>query len=105
MSDSIPSSGYHLPPLPWLRAFEAAARHSSFTAAAEELNLTQAAVSHQVRSLEKHLGVTLFERLPRSLRLTEMGAAYLPPLRTLTVLVGPVRPLGAAPDEMRTSAA
>lgn len=81
MSDSVTSSGYHLPPLPWLRAFEAAARHSSFTAAAEELNLTQAAVSHQVRSLEKHLGVTLFERLPRSLRLTEMGAAYLPPLR------------------------
>ncbi len=81
MSDSAPPSGYHLPPLPWLRAFEAAARHSSFTAAAEELNLTQAAVSHQVRSLEKHLGVTLFERLPRSLRLTEMGAAYLPPLR------------------------
>ena len=81
MSDSLPSSGYHLPPLPWLRAFEAAARHSSFTAAAEELHLTQAAVSHQVRSLEKHLGVVLFERLPRSLRLTEMGAAYLPPLR------------------------
>lgn len=81
MSDSLAPSGYHLPPLPWLRAFEAAARHSSFTAAAEELNLTQAAVSHQVRSLEKHLGVTLFERLPRSLRLTEMGAAYLPPLR------------------------
>lgn len=81
MPDTLPPTGYHLPPLPWLRAFEAAARHSSFTAAAEELNLTQAAVSHQVRSLEKHLGVTLFERLPRSLRLTEMGAAYLPPLR------------------------
>jgi LysR family transcriptional regulator, glycine cleavage system transcriptional activator len=73
--------GYQLPPLPWLRAFEAAARHSSFTLAASELNLTQAAVSHQVRSLEKHLGVTLFERLPRNLRLTEIGAAYLPPLR------------------------
>lgn len=81
MSEPSHPSGYHLPPLPWLRAFEAAARHSSFTAAAEELHLTQAAVSHQVRSLEKHLGVTLFERLPRSLRLTEMGAAYLPPLR------------------------
>lgn len=70
-----------LPPLVWLRAFEAAARLSSFTAAARELNLTQAAVSYQVRSLEKHLGVTLFERLSRSLRLTEIGAAYLPPLR------------------------
>lgn len=70
-----------LPPLPWLRAFEAAARHRSFTAAAQELNLTQAAVSHQVRSLEKYLGVALFERLARTLRLTEIGSAYLPPLR------------------------
>ena len=70
-----------LPPLPWLRAFEAAARHSSFTAAAAELNLTPAAVSHQVRSLERHLGVVLFERLARTLRLTEMGNAYTPPLR------------------------
>jgi LysR family glycine cleavage system transcriptional activator len=74
-------TAYDLPPLPWLRAFEAAARHQSFTAAALELNLTQAAVSHQVRSLEKYLGVTLFERLARTLRLTEIGTAYLPPLR------------------------
>ena len=81
MNDHNPFAGYQLPPLAWLRAFEAAARHQSFTLAATELNLTQAAVSHQVRSLEKHLGVTLFERLPRSLRLTEKGAAYLPPLR------------------------
>jgi LysR family transcriptional regulator, glycine cleavage system transcriptional activator len=81
MTDIHLTSGYQLPPLPWLRAFEAAARHSSFTLAAAELNLTQAAVSHQVRSLEKHLGVVLFERLPRNLRLTEIGAAYLPPLR------------------------
>jgi LysR family glycine cleavage system transcriptional activator len=72
---------YDLPPLVWLRAFEAAARHQSFTAAAQELNLTQAAVSHQVRSLEKYLGVVLFERLARTLRLTEIGSAYLPPLR------------------------
>ncbi|MBL0371660.1 LysR family transcriptional regulator [Rhizobium sp. KVB221] len=81
MNDQNPLAGYQLPPLAWLRAFEAAARHQSFTLAASELSLTQAAVSHQVRSLEKHLGVTLFERLPRSLRLTEKGAAYLPPLR------------------------
>jgi LysR family transcriptional regulator, glycine cleavage system transcriptional activator len=72
---------YDLPPLVLLRAFEAAARHQSFTAAAKELNLTQAAVSHQVRSLEKYLGVVLFERLARTLRLTEIGSAYLPPLR------------------------
>jgi LysR family glycine cleavage system transcriptional activator len=81
MNDRNSFPGYQLPPLNWLRAFEAAARHESFTLAAAELSLTQAAVSHQVRSLERHLGVTLFERLPRSLRLTEKGAAYLPPLR------------------------
>jgi LysR family transcriptional regulator, glycine cleavage system transcriptional activator len=81
MSEPQSPPPYDLPPLAWLRAFEAAARHSSFTAAAQELNLTQAAVSHQVRSLEKHLGVMLFERLARTLRLTEMGTAYLPPLR------------------------
>ncbi len=69
---------YQLPPLTWLRAFEAAARLSSFTAASAELSLTQAAVSHQVRSLERHLGFPLFERLPRSLRLNDMGRAYLP---------------------------
>lgn len=72
---------YQLPPLVWLRAFEAAARHSSFTAAAEELNLTQSAVSHQVRSLEKHLGFPLFVRLARSVGLTDLGNAYLPPVR------------------------
>ena len=81
MSEPQSPPPYDLPPLAWLRAFEASARHSSFTAAAQELNLTQAAVSHQVRSLEKHLGVMLFERLARTLRLTEMGTAYLPPLR------------------------
>jgi LysR family glycine cleavage system transcriptional activator len=72
---------YQLPPLAWLRAFEAAARHGSFTAASTELHLTQAAVSHQVRSLERHLGFPLFERLPRNLRLTDMGGAYLPSIR------------------------
>jgi len=72
---------YSLPPLNWLRAFEASARHLSFTAAARELNLTATAVSHQVRSLEQALGYPLFERLARSLRLTEMGAAYVPDVR------------------------
>ena len=72
---------YKLPPLSWLRAFEASARLCSFTAAAEELNLTQAAISNQVRSLEQHLGYALFERLSRSLKLTDMGRAYLPPVR------------------------
>ncbi len=81
MGKTIAAPNDHLPPLPWLRAFEAAARHTSFTAAAAELNLTPAAVSHQVRSLERRLGVLLFERLARTLRLTEMGSAYTPPLR------------------------
>lgn len=72
---------YHLPPLTWLRAFEAAARAGSFTTAAEELSLTSAAVSHQIRSLESYLGYPLFERLPRSVKLTSMGRAYLPAVR------------------------
>jgi LysR family transcriptional regulator, glycine cleavage system transcriptional activator len=72
---------YGLPPLNWLRAFEASARHLSFAKAAGDLNLTPTAVSHQVRSLERHLRHPLFERLPRGLRLTEMGAAYLPYVR------------------------
>lgn len=70
-----------MPPLDWLRAFEGAARLGSFTSASAELGLTQAAVSHRVRSLEKHFGVVLFERLARNLRLTELGEAYLPPVR------------------------
>lgn len=56
-----------------LRSFEAAARHGSFTAAAEELSVTQTAISHQVRSLETTLGVDLFVRRPRSLTLTDEG--------------------------------
>jgi DNA-binding transcriptional LysR family regulator len=70
-----------LPPLNALRAFEAAARHLSFTRAAEELHVTQAAVSHQVKGLEDRLGVALFRRLPRRLILTEAGQALLPDLR------------------------
>ena len=70
--------GYQLPPMNWLRAFEATARLSSFTAAGEELCLTQPAVSYQVRSLEDRLGFKLFDRKPRNLKLTDMGEAYLP---------------------------
>jgi len=69
---------HQMPPLSWLRAFEAAARHLSFTQAAAELNLTQTAISKQVKLLEHHLREPLFERLPRSLALTKAGAAYLP---------------------------
>jgi len=70
-----------LPPLNALRAFEAAARLMSFTKAAEELNVTQAAISHQVKSLEESLGLQLFHRLNRRLVLTDAGERYLPPLR------------------------
>src|SRR5260221_3340467 len=69
-----------LPPLNALRAFESAARHLSFTRAADELNVTQAAISHQVKALEDRLGVKLFRRLPRRLLLTDEGQALLPDL-------------------------
>ncbi len=67
-----------LPPLNALRAFEAAARHESFTAAAAELHVTHGAISHQVKALETWLGTALFERLTRAVRLTPAGSAYLP---------------------------
>ena len=70
-----------LPPLNALRAFEAAARNLSFTRAADELFVTQAAISHQVKALEEYLGITLFRRYNRRLELTEAGRAYLPGLR------------------------
>ena len=70
-----------IPPLLGLHAYEAAARHGSFAAAAAALHLSPAAVSQRVRTLEAHLGVRLFERLPRSVQLTEMGRAYLPAVR------------------------
>ena len=70
----------HLP-LNALRAFEASARHLSFTRAAIEVCVTQAAVSHQVKSLEAQLNVTLFKRLPRGLMLTREGETLLPVLR------------------------
>jgi DNA-binding transcriptional LysR family regulator len=66
---------FDLPPLDLIRGFEAAARTLSFTLAAEELCVTQSAVSRQIRALEEHLGVTLFERRPRSLALTGQGLA------------------------------
>ena len=70
----------HLP-LNALRAFEAAARHLSFTNAAIELCVTPAALSHQVKALEERLGVLLFRRLPRGLSLTDEGQMLLPVLR------------------------
>lgn len=68
-------------PLNALRAFEASARYLSFTQAAIDLCVTQAAVGHQVRALERRLGVVLFRRLPRGLAMTDEGLALLPILR------------------------
>ncbi|MCI1015550.1 LysR family transcriptional regulator [Herbaspirillum sp. BH-1] len=65
-------------PLNALRAFEMSARHLSFTRAAEQLSVTQTAVSMQVKNLEQRLGVALFRRLPRGLALTDEGLALLP---------------------------
>ena len=70
-----------LPPLNALKAFEAAARSESFTRAAEELNVTQGAVSHQVKALEEILGVKLFNRERQRLVITEAGREYLAVVR------------------------
>lgn len=70
-----------LPPLRALHAFEAAARHHSFAAAANELGVTPTAISHQIRQLEEACGVKLFQRRPRPLLLTSAGARLYPALR------------------------
>ena len=70
-----------LPSLNGLRAFEAAARHLSFTQAASELNVTQTAISHQIRRLEEELGIRLFIRKNRALALTTKARDYLPGVR------------------------
>ena len=70
-----------LPPLHALRAFEAAARHLSFKSAAAELHVTPAAISHQIKALEGELGIKLFHRMTREIRLTEEGHALAPGLR------------------------
>src|ERR1700693_966620 len=75
----MPQTG-HLPPLTALRAFEAAARLESFSKAAEELNVTPAAISHQIHALEEDLGVQLFRRLNRQIELTASARVLLPGL-------------------------
>jgi LysR family glycine cleavage system transcriptional activator len=84
-----------LPPLNALRAFLAAASHLSFALAARELHVTPAAISHQIKGLEEHVGLRLFRRLARGLELTRAGQALLPKLRE-----GFDR-LGDALDDMR----
>src|SRR6516225_6951362 len=78
---------FRLPPLSALRVFEAAARHNSFQKAASELNLTASAVSHAIQTLETWLGVSLFHRGSRGLKLTAAGEAYAPQVnQALTIL-------------------
>ena len=74
MADSNPS----LPPLEWIRVFEAAARLGSFTAAADELGITQAAVSQRIRKLEQRLAAQLFNRQARGVSLSTQGESWLP---------------------------
>lgn len=71
-----------MPPMSALRAFEAAARHSSLTRAAAELHVTPAALSHQIRGLEELLGLSLFERRPRGIELTDAGRVLYPGLHS-----------------------
>ncbi|CDX26367.1 LysR substrate-binding protein [Mesorhizobium plurifarium] len=77
-----------IPPLDWLRSFEAAARLSNFTAAAAELGLTQAAVSQHIRFLEERLKTRLFARLARGVALSPEGAAYLPHIQSAFATIG-----------------
>jgi LysR family glycine cleavage system transcriptional activator len=73
--------GHRLPPLNALRAFEATARHLSVKNAADELCVTPGAVSQMLKTLERHLGITLFRRVNRGIFLTDAGQLYLPPIR------------------------
>ena len=96
MAQQSPSAS--LPPLEWLRVFEAAGRTGSFTAAALELNLTQAAVSQRIRNLEARLGRRLFVRLRRGVELSADGETYLPHVQTtLAALARSTADLFAAP--------
>src|SRR5260370_13927685 len=88
---------YRLPQLGFIQGFEAAARNLSFTKAAEELFITQSAVSRQIKALEDHLGVVLFERRQRALVLTESGHALY------RVATDVLERLQAATDQLRPS--
>lgn len=98
------SAEVDLPPLNGLRAFAAAGRHLTFRAAAEDLGVTQGAVSQQVRGLEEHLGLRLFLREPRGLTFTDEGRAYHAAVaRALSQLSDATRALQAAPSRVTIS--
>jgi DNA-binding transcriptional LysR family regulator len=88
----MPGRRYSLPHLAFLQGFEAAARTLSFTKAAEELFITQSAVSRQIKALEDNLGLRLFERRSRSLTLTDNGHALSDRHRRLRSAAGRDRP-------------
>lgn len=95
-----------IPPLGSVRAFEAAARHLNFTRAAEELNMTQAAVSWQIKALEDRLDVSLFERRKTGLVLTSAGAALAPNVTDALVrLANAFQGIGQTSERLRVSAA
>lgn len=90
-----------LPSLNALRAFETAGRKLSFRAAADELGVTQGAIAQQVRALEDHLNVTLFQRLPRGLSLTPEGTKYLVDItRAFDILAESTESLLDQPDRV-----
>jgi len=93
-----------LPSLTSLRAFEAAARHLSFTAAADELNVSHSAVSHQIKALEADIGVRLFHRHTRMVELTDAGQQYFAPVsqafERLKMATDEVRAAAAAPSAL-----
>jgi LysR family glycine cleavage system transcriptional activator len=93
----MPNRRYSLPQVGFIQGFEAAARNLSFTKAAEELLITQSAVSRQIKALEDHLGVALFERRQRALVLTESGHALY------RVATDVLERLQAATDQLRAS--
>jgi LysR family glycine cleavage system transcriptional activator len=87
-TSALPPSTAALPPLAAIRVFESAARHLSFTKAAEELGMTQAAVSYQIKVLEDRIGVPLFLRRPRQVVLTEAGQRFAPQVSQAFALIG-----------------
>lgn len=96
----------NLPPLEWIRVFEAAARLGSFTAAGMELGLTQAAVSQRIRNLELRIGAQLFDRQARGVNLSTQGEAWLPHVQAaLSQLAHSTSNLFAAPRRKITVAA
>jgi LysR family transcriptional regulator, glycine cleavage system transcriptional activator len=86
-TSALPPSTAALPPLAAVRVFESVARHLSFTKAAAELGMTQAAVSYQIKVLEDRIGVPLFLRRPRQVELTEAGQRFAPQITQAFALI------------------